>query len=152
MAGGWPREGAARLEHTAGIFYNPKQLLQRDLSLLVVRAFAAREAVRCSPQGSTGMVMLDALCGTGVRAVRYALEAADAVALVLANDVSADAASAARRNARASGVPAGHLESVGEAAAELGRGRPVPTAACTSARLLTVCADACGLMEQLRGR
>jgi tRNA G26 N,N-dimethylase Trm1 len=146
------REGAARLEHTAGCFYNPKQLLQRDLSLLIVRAFAAREAARRSQQESNGMVLLDSMCGTGVRAVRYALEAPDAVALVLANDVSADAASAARMNARASGVPAGHLESVPEAAAELGRGRPVPTAACVSARLLTLCSDACELMGKLRGR
>lgn len=146
------REGAARLEHTAGCFYNPKQLLQRDLSLLIVRAFAAREAARRSQQGNHGMVLLDAMCGTGVRAVRYALEAPDAVALVLANDVSADAANAARMNAMASGVPAGHLDTVGEACAELGRGRPVATAACTSARLLTVCTDACDLMQQLRGR
>lgn len=142
------REGAARLEHTAGCFYNPKQLLQRDLSLLVVRAFVACR----SQHGSDGMVLLDAMCGTGVRAIRYALEAPDAVALVLANDMSADAANAARMNARASGVPAGHLDSIGEAAAELGRSRPAPTADCTSARLLTVCADACDLMGQLRGR
>ena len=145
-------EGSARLVQTEGCFYNPKQLLQRDLSLLAVRAFARREASQSDGQRQRGMVLLDSMCGTGVRAIRYAREAAEGLALVLANDACSSAAAAARSNGRASGLPAGMLGSVDETVAELGRSQPTLHQMPPIARLLALSMDACHLMEQLPAR
>ena len=60
------------------VFFNPLQVLQRDLSVLCARVHFASSL--SSSQSSRdrrrrgGAAVLDAMCGGGVRAVRYALE------------------------------------------------------------------------------
>ena len=59
-------EGRANLVDTGdGIFFNAKQTLQRDLTIICLREALSR----CDSP-----LILDALCGCGVRAIRYALE------------------------------------------------------------------------------
>ena len=84
------REGKARLHVDGEHFYNPKQMLQRDLSVLALQQHAAQS-------GSRSLTLLDALCGGGVRAIRYLLEV-DHVSAVVANDVDARATHATAVN------------------------------------------------------
>jgi len=87
---GSAREGKARLHVDGEHFYNPKQMLQRDLSVLALQQHAAQS-------GSRSLTLLDALCGGGVRAIRYLLEV-DHVSAVVANDVDARATRATAVN------------------------------------------------------
>ena len=65
------------------VFFNPIQKLQRDWSVAVLTEFAHE---RCERQtGEGGLFIADALCGSGVRALRYAMEV-PYVARVAAND------------------------------------------------------------------
>ena len=59
------QEGLARLR-TEGTFYNKKSVLQRDLTVLALRTWLHE---RQAPA-----VVLDAMAGSGVRALRYLLE------------------------------------------------------------------------------
>ena len=63
--GGVVQEGLARLR-TEGTFYNKKSVLQRDLTVLAMRTWLHQ---RPAPA-----VVLDAMAGSGVRALRYLLE------------------------------------------------------------------------------
>ena len=69
-----------------GVFYNPTQALNRDVTVAVLRAYAERE-----PRAET---YLDAMTATGVRALRAAAEGWD----VTAADTDADAVTLAREN------------------------------------------------------
>src|SRR5688572_20285713 len=81
-------------------FYNPGMALNRDLSVLLVEAHA-RAAGR-------EVDVLDALAGTGARAVRLAHEV-EAPVVVHANDGDPAAVAAIRRAAAANGVAAARL-------------------------------------------
>jgi tRNA (guanine26-N2/guanine27-N2)-dimethyltransferase len=81
-------------------FYNPGMALNRDLSVLLVEAHA-RAAGR-------EIDVLDALAGTGARAVRLAHEV-QAPVIVHANDGDPAAVAAIRRAAAANQVPEGRL-------------------------------------------
>jgi len=73
-------------------FYNPGMALNRDLSVLLVEAFAR--------QRSREVDVADALAGTGARALRLANEV-DAAVLVHANDGQVEAVAAMRRGVEA---------------------------------------------------
>jgi tRNA (guanine26-N2/guanine27-N2)-dimethyltransferase len=85
------REGRAVISVPEGVFYNPKMSKLRDISVLFLRAAAGRKAR-----------LLDCTAASGVRAIRYALEAGIGDATLL--DISADAARAARANVRRNGL------------------------------------------------
>ena len=87
-------EGAARLHDAPGVFYNKDGVLQRDLTVLALRV--------CLRETAGPRTVLDAMSGSGVRALRYALEI-PRVALVVANDSSALAAEQIGENAALSG-------------------------------------------------
>ena len=72
----------------APVFYNPAMKINRDISVGVVKLVGA--GVVCEP-----------LTGTGIRAVRYAVEAG---ATVVAGDISSTAVEFARLNAEINGV------------------------------------------------
>ena len=96
--GGVVREGRARLR-TEGTFYNKKSVLQRDLTVLALRTWLHQ---RPAPA-----VVLDAMAGSGVRALRYLLEVPQ-VGTAVANDSSQLALAAIGTNALLSGLrPAG---------------------------------------------
>lgn len=82
-------------------FYNPGMALNRDLSVLLVEAHA--KAV------GREIDVLDALAGTGARAVRLAHEVA-APAIVHANDGDPAAVAAIRLAAKANGVPDARMQ------------------------------------------
>ncbi|CAK0881811.1 unnamed protein product, partial [Prorocentrum cordatum] len=111
--------GRAAEEAPADVFYNPAQVFNRDLSVLVLAAFARRRAAGPSERraGSAapprGLLVLDALSATGIRSIRYAREfgdGADGVHRIVANDLDTAAAAAIARNVAHNGIPAGRVE------------------------------------------
>ncbi len=73
------------------VFYNPRMVFNRDVSVLAVRIYVERYA----PHKPVHAV--DALSGTGVRAVRYAVESTSEI-LVHANDIDPRACQLIREN------------------------------------------------------
>lgn len=83
------REGLSRVLYRKGeVFYNPAQVVNRDLSILLLRHHA-----RTSPP----LKILEALSATGLRSIRYALEIPN-VASIIANDLDPSAVETIRRN------------------------------------------------------
>ncbi len=86
------RDGAS--EGTGGgVFFNPTQELNRDVTVAVLRAYRERE-----PRAAS---YLDAMAASGVRGVRAAAEGYD----VTCADVDADAVALAERNLDANDLP-----------------------------------------------
>lgn len=81
-------------------FYNPGMALNRDLSVLLVEAFAGGRGREVD--------VADALAGTGARAIRLAHEVTAPI-VVHANDGQPEAVAALRRAAVANNVPPGRL-------------------------------------------
>ncbi|MHB8633812.1 MAG: hypothetical protein ACYDBQ_07610 [Thermoplasmatota archaeon] len=96
---GRPR-GAPGARQAGEPFYNPAMAGNRDLSVLLVEAWAHRLGREID--------VADALCGTGARAVRLAHEV-QAPLIVHANDGQPEAVAAAARTAHANDVPQGRL-------------------------------------------
>jgi tRNA G26 N,N-dimethylase Trm1 len=94
--GGVVQEGLARLR-TEGTFYNKKSVLQRDLTVLALRTWLH--------QRQAPAIVLDAMAGSGVRALRYLLEVPQ-VGTAVANDSSELAVAAIGANALLSGLRA----------------------------------------------
>ena len=76
----------------APVFYNPQMIMNRDLSVIAL-ATIIRNILH-----SENTVVLDALAGTGVRALRYCVEVSN-IFLCLANDIDPNAAELIRKNA-----------------------------------------------------
>lgn len=72
----------------APVFYNPKMGFNRDIAILFARAYARL-------RGVDKMVIVEPLAGSGVRALRYAVEAN---AIVYASDISFDAVELIKEN------------------------------------------------------
>jgi tRNA (guanine26-N2/guanine27-N2)-dimethyltransferase len=85
------RDGAAE-GAGSGVFYNPAQELNRDVTVAVLRAYCDRE-----PRATS---YLDAMTASGIRAAR----AADAGYDVTAADLDADAVALARENLARNGL------------------------------------------------
>lgn len=79
------REGAAKITVGGGVFYNPKMSKLRDISVLFLRAVGAK-----------GLTLLDCTSATGIRGIRYALEAGAKEPVLL--DINRDACRAASAN------------------------------------------------------
>jgi len=78
----------------APVFYNPRMRFGRDIAVVFARVYRRL-------RGLEELVVVEPLAGTGVRAVRYALEAE---ARVVANDIDPDSATLIRVNAERNGV------------------------------------------------
>ncbi len=78
----------------APVFYNPRMAFNRDVAVVFARAY---RRVR----GLEKLVIVEPLAGSGVRVVRYALEAG---AYVLGSDIDSDAVHLSRVNAERNGV------------------------------------------------
>lgn len=84
-------EGLARVIFQKGcVFYNPVQVVNRDLSVLVIRWLQRQRPNR-------DLRILEALSATGLRAIRYAKEI-PRVSHVLANDLEPSAVQTIARN------------------------------------------------------
>lgn len=89
-------EGSVRFSAAEGVFFSRSQEANRSLSVRVLIAFG---------QTYGPLSVLEAMCGTGVRACRYAMEAGP-VTNVTANDLNSRACDCARANAVANGIGA----------------------------------------------
>mmetsp|Transcript_9680 Transcript_9680/g.17445 ORF Transcript_9680/g.17445 Transcript_9680/m.17445 type:complete len:557 (-) Transcript_9680:837-2507(-) len=78
------REGLAKAHYTKGeVFYNPVQVMNRDLSVLVLREYVSM--VRKENPAKEHISCLEGLSASGLRAARYALEV-PGLRPIIAND------------------------------------------------------------------
>ena len=123
-------EGGARvLFKTGEVFYNPVQILNRDISTLALRVWDARRCANATPRERTKaytarglsaseaaaaiaaapasmppLRIMEALSASGLRSLRYAAELPPGrVELIVANDLEPTATEAIRRNAAFNG-------------------------------------------------
>jgi tRNA (guanine26-N2/guanine27-N2)-dimethyltransferase len=132
-------EGGAQVLFSPGeVFYNPVQVLNRDLSVLALRTWDTRRNAACSARevaralGARGvrvdaaagapapamppLRIMEALSATGLRSIRYATELPPGrVGLIVANDLEPTAAAAIRRNVAFNGVGAVVAPNAGDA-------------------------------------
>ncbi|KAK2195574.1 bifunctional S-adenosyl-L-methionine-dependent methyltransferase superfamily/tRNA methyltransferase [Babesia duncani] len=95
------------------LFYNPPQVFNRDLSLIVLKAFIElsiheheQHAKEKEPQGVfVGVNILEMFAATGIRSVRYIKELAPGmVNYVFVNDMDRDSAESIPLNLHANGI------------------------------------------------
>ena len=89
------------------VFYNPVQVVNRDLSILAIRGYNELRKEKPHKKGraaNKGLRILEALSATGLRAIRYWKEIPD-VDLIIVNDLLPDAVAAIRRNILYNRVP-----------------------------------------------
>nr|CCC94986.1 putative N(2), N(2)-dimethylguanosine tRNA methyltransferase [Trypanosoma congolense IL3000] len=88
------------------VFYNPAQVVNRDLSVCALACFSRlrREEPRSKGGTRRGITILEALSATGLRAIRYYKEVPD-VRYIIANDIDPDAVECIRRNCDFNEVP-----------------------------------------------
>ncbi|KAK7195190.1 N(2), N(2)-dimethylguanosine tRNA methyltransferase [Novymonas esmeraldas] len=88
------------------VFYNPAQVVNRDLSISVIELFSRLRLTEPRRRGGTreGITILEALSATGLRAIRYYKEITN-VRYIIANDMDADAVDCIVRNCAYNGVP-----------------------------------------------
>ncbi|EDO06522.1 N2N2-dimethylguanosine tRNA methyltransferase family protein [Babesia bovis T2Bo] len=96
------------------LFYNPPQVFNRDLSLIVLKTFVEyekdRAATLVSSNGNSvvkdfvGVNVLEMLAATGIRSIRYLKELGDYVNHVYINDLDYNSASAIAINCRNNGI------------------------------------------------
>ncbi|CUF00217.1 N(2), N(2)-dimethylguanosine tRNA methyltransferase, putative [Bodo saltans] len=89
------------------IFYNPAQVVNRDLSICAIEAFSrlrVTEHPRKGGTGTNGITILEALSATGLRALRYWKEITG-VKYIIANDLDKDAVQCIARNCAFNDAP-----------------------------------------------
>jgi len=92
-------EGLVKIKLPAGVFMNPPQIFNRDLSVLAISTFSRRRwgkpplltysatpSTELSPP--TPLRILEGLSASGIRAIRYAKEIRPPIAHITANDIS----------------------------------------------------------------
>jgi tRNA (guanine26-N2/guanine27-N2)-dimethyltransferase len=117
------QEGTVRMEYDSRevVFYNKVQVLNRDLSINVIRTFSEKylaeklektkharknsESAEQVPEDSapSGIKILDALSASGLRSIRYLKEIPQANHVFI-NDLSPDATKQAERNCQGNGI------------------------------------------------
>lgn len=104
----WAVEDEEAANDAQSVFYNPAQVVNRDLSICAIELFARRRRGEPARKGggSKGITILEALSATGLRAIRYFKEISN-VQLVIANDMDADAVRCIRQNCEFNDVPVG---------------------------------------------
>lgn len=111
-------EGKATILFTKNeAFYNPVQQFNRDLSITILSIFSEslrkKEEERAAKKGKPcefkGVTVLEALAATGLRSVRYALEA-EGVEKIVANDIDPSAIEAMKRNFEFNKIPEGKVQ------------------------------------------
>ena len=137
-------EGAAVL-CVDGTFFNRKGVLQRDLTVLALRTW-----LRTAPQPATATV-LDAMAGSGVRALRYLLEVPGVDAAV-ANDSSEAATAAIGANALRSGLQqreGSRYQTPRGGRLEVSHSDATACMHANAGRFDAVCLDPCGSVAEL---
>ncbi|AFZ79436.1 N2,N2-dimethylguanosine tRNA methyltransferase, putative [Theileria equi strain WA] len=88
------------------LFYNPPQVLNRDLSLIVLKTFIEQEKEQHDERNGefVGVNVLEMLAATGIRGLRYKKELGDLVRFVVFNDLDRNSAESIKVNAEMNGV------------------------------------------------
>lgn len=118
------KEGKAQLQIPKTVFYNPVQEFNRDLSVLVLKAYLKynlwhhkNEEKHITKRG--GIKILDALSASGLRSIRYAKElgpAGNVVKQIVANDLSEAAVKLIEDNIKLNNVESLVTSSLSDAA------------------------------------
>ena len=101
------------------VFYNPAQVVNRDLTICVMEAFSRMrktETRRKGGVGEDGITILEALGATGLRTIRYWKEISG-VRYIITNDLDPDAVVCMHRNFAFNGLPVGAPETFANAPA-----------------------------------
>lgn len=87
------------------VFYNPAQVVNRDLSVCAIETFSRLRKDEKPRHGGTkdGITILEALSATGLRAIRYWKEISG-VKRIIANDIDADAVKLIDMNCEYNGI------------------------------------------------
>ncbi|KAL6454789.1 TRM1 tRNA [Candida maltosa Xu316] len=89
------------------VFYNPIQQFNRDLSIMIIRAFQQMRQDNATTARKkkklNGLKILEALSASGLRSCRYGLEIPEATKIV-ANDLSHDAVASITKNIEHNGL------------------------------------------------
>jgi len=122
-----PNRQPNRKDGKTEVFYNPAQVFNRDLSILVISVFAKyhqidyeerrkKRELRAKETGKIlkespppGLKVLEALAATGIRSIRYAKEL-EAIRSIVANDLDETAVAHIRRNMAHNEIPADRIE------------------------------------------
>ncbi|ORM41737.1 putative tRNA (guanine(26)-N(2))-dimethyltransferase [Babesia sp. Xinjiang] len=104
------------------LFYNPPQVFNRDLSLVVLKTFVEYEKTRANTCRSVtgrsfvgdfvGVNVLEMLAATGIRSIRYIKELGDYVNHVYINDLDYNSAKAIALNCQANDIPANKYRAI----------------------------------------
>ncbi|CCW61853.1 unnamed protein product [Phytomonas sp. EM1] len=88
------------------VFYNPAQVVNRDLSVCAIETFSQIRLREPRRRGgvSAGLTILEALSATGLRAIRYYKEISN-IRYIIANDLDAGAVECIARNCAYNNVP-----------------------------------------------
>ncbi|PFH36858.1 putative tRNA (guanine(26)-N(2))-dimethyltransferase [Besnoitia besnoiti] len=134
------REGLVRIMSTGDneVFYNPVQVFNRDLSIMVIKVFALQQrqeiqrrgektAARAQQEGKAapaplkfeGLNVLEPLAATGLRSLRYLKELGADVKQAVANDLDPNALLAMKKNEHLNGIPPGKLHATCSEGAQL---------------------------------
>lgn len=104
-----------------GVFYNPVQEFNRDLSIATIRCWsklrraelASKNATRTDTNNnakiSRKFKLAEALAASGLRSIRYAKELDEELSQIIANDMSADAVESIKRNCEFNDIPEGKV-------------------------------------------
>jgi tRNA (guanine26-N2/guanine27-N2)-dimethyltransferase len=90
-------EGSAQILLKSGVFLNPAQVFNRDMSMLVASVFASRLSGK-------SLSILEPLAATGLRSIRYYKELLCPVSRLVANDIDPDAVQQIKDNFAANNV------------------------------------------------
>jgi tRNA (guanine26-N2/guanine27-N2)-dimethyltransferase len=84
-------EGSARILLKGGVFMNPAQVFNRDLTMLVASNY-------CNSIEASSVSIFEPLAATGLRSIRYFKELSKPVSRLVANDIDPDAVSQIKHN------------------------------------------------------
>ncbi|EAN32808.1 N2-dimethylguanosine tRNA methyltransferase family protein [Theileria parva strain Muguga] len=91
------------------LFYNPPQVFNRDLSLLVLKTFILQEKkkIESDPKlgNFIGVNILESLAATGIRGIRYLRELGPLVGMVTFNDLDRNSAEMILKNLTLNSMP-----------------------------------------------
>ena len=90
-------EGSAKIIFKDGVFYNPIQEFNRDISIAVIKAFKEFYYQNSNNSKTSSFAIFEGLSATGLRSIRYAKEI-PGVTRIMANDFDARAAKSISEN------------------------------------------------------
>ncbi|CAG9330835.1 TRMT1 [Blepharisma stoltei] len=99
-------EGSAQVLLKSGVFLNPAQVFNRDMSVLVTSVYAQRLKTKLETQGRPfqGLNILEPMAASGIRSIRYYKEINQPIQRLIANDLSPEAVEEIKQNFESNNV------------------------------------------------